>query len=46
MGGDSNSLHIWEATYTVKENPGVHNIRVNAKDAWFEYEGNRLIHIK
>lgn len=46
MGGDSNSLHIWEATYSVKENPGVYNIRVNAKDAWFEYEGNRLIHIK
>lgn len=46
MGGDANSMHIWEATYRIKKIPGVQNIRVHAKDAWFEYEGNKLIHIK
>ena len=46
MGGAAASEHIWEAQNQSKLDPGVYMIEVKAKDAWFEYEGRRLLHVK
>ncbi len=46
MGSDSDSEHIWEAVFLPELKPGVHTVQVIATDKWFEYEGEKLIHVK
>ncbi len=40
------SEYLWEAKINTKLNTGVHVIQVKAIDKWWEYTGNRLIHVR
>ena len=46
MGGDQDSEHIWEANVKPELKPGVYTIHIIARDDWFEYQGEKLIHVK
>lgn len=45
MGGDQDSEHIWEASVKPELKPGVYTLQINARDDWFEYQGEKLIHV-
>jgi hypothetical protein len=46
MGGDAESMHIWEAELTPDLEPGVYSIQIKSSDDWYEYEGKKLVRIK
>jgi hypothetical protein len=46
MGGDQDSEHIWEASVKPELKPGVYTVQIIARDNWFEYKGEKLLHVK
>ena len=46
MGGNQDSEHIWEASVKPELKPGVQIVQIIALDDWFEYKGEKLLHVK